>query len=414
VSARNSWAVSASPGGIITTEDARLHIGALITPGSTNVKARTGLRPGASTAAGSPGLVAAQSTPDKTVKVNAFQMFMQTGRGAGSYIQCLDVNTNIDLLTAHPADPSLQRNDLIIAQQDDTGYGDGDNLWKVYQVVGTPSGTPVDPTPSGSSDYITLARVRVTALAGTITASMIDDLRPPWAVALGGVLPVKNATDRATLTPYDGMTIWRSDRTWVEIYSIAAGGWLVQDAFGTSLADIQSAVTTPYAGQLAMLTTGIAYVYVSGAWQRADSTAFGGKRYVTGGTIAGPTSGGTEALINVNTGSITFEPNSEYELEMQANYNCTVSGDTFNWIIRETNLSGTVIMQAAEPDVNAGIPLIVNRKFILRTTAAITKTYVGSIQRISGTGTASITASSNGSTYFIAKRLGPNTLITEV
>lgn len=414
MSARNSWAVSASPGGIITTEDARLHIGALVTPGSTNVKARTGLRPGASTAAGSPGLVAAQGTPDKTVKVNAFQMFMQTGRGAGTYIQCLDTNTNIDLLTTHPADPSLQRNDLIVAQQDDTGYGDGDNLWKVYQVVGNPSGTPVDPTPSGSTDYITLARVRVTAGAPTITAAMIDDLRPPWAVALGGVLPIKNATDRATLTPYDGMAIWRIDRTWVEIYSISAGGWLVQDAFGTSLSDIQSAVTTPYAGQLATTTTGLIYVYNGSAWVERDSYAFGGKRFVSGGTIAGPTSGGTEALINVNTGSLTFEANSEYELEMQVNYNCTVSGDTFNWIIRETNLSGTVIMQAAEPDVNAGIPLIVSRKFILRTTAAITKTYVGSIQRVSGTGTASITASSNGSTYFIAKRLGPNTIVTEV
>ena len=267
MAARNSWAVSTA-GGILTTEDVRLHVGALVTPGSTNVKSRTGLRPGGSTAAASPGLVAAQSSPDKTVKINPFQMFLQTGRGAGTYIQCLDVATNLDLLTAHPADGSLQRNDLIIAQQNDTTYGDGNNTWSVIQVVGTPSGSPADPTVTGSTDFVKLARVRVTAAASTITSGMIDDLRPPWAVALGGTLPINNATDRATLTPHEGMQIWRIDRGWTESYSIAAGGWLVDGpAVCTSTADRDAIITTPYNGQLAITTdTGLTWVRRSGAW----------------------------------------------------------------------------------------------------------------------------------------------------
>jgi hypothetical protein len=380
------------------------------------------LRPAGSTAAASPGLVAQQTVADKTVKVNPYQVTIPASRATGSFIGTLDAVKNIDLLTLHPAHASLQRNDLIVAQVSDETF-DSANGFSTFQVVGTPSGTPTDPAvnttngaPTNSPDYVVLARVRVTAGATTITTSMIDDLRPPWVVALGGILPVLNTTDRATLFPYDGMPIWRTDRKWIEIYSIAAGGWLVQGvAVGSSLADIQSAVTTPYAGQMATTTTGITYIYVSGNWVDADSTAFGGKRYVTGGVIAGPTSGGTEALINVNTGALVLEANSEYQVDFSVNYTGTVAGDVFNWIVRETNLSGTVIMQAVEPAIPAaGTPLIVRRSFIWRTTASVTKTWVGTIQRVTGTGTASITASSNGSTYAIATRLGPNSVITEV
>lgn len=140
----------------------------------------------------------------------------------------------------------------------------------------------------------------------------------------------------------------------------------------------------------------------------------GGKRYVTGGTIAGPTSGTTEGLCNVDTGSISYAANSEYLVEFEMNFTNTVANDTFDFIIRDTNLAGAVIMQAVDPGGPAGVPRITLRKFIFRTTSAVTKTFVASVQRISGTGTASINASSNGSTYTKVTYLGPNTTLTEV
>jgi hypothetical protein len=317
-------------GGILTTEDSRLHIGSLVTPGSTNVKSRIGLRPGGSTAAASPGLVAAQSTPDKTVKINAFQAFMQTARGAGTYLQCLDVATNLDLLTAHPADPSLQRNDLIVAQQNDTTYGDGNNTWSVIQVVGTPSGTPADPTVTGSTDYYKLARVRVTAGATTITSGMIDDLRPPWAVALGGILPVKDATDRATLTPYEGMTIWRIDRSWLEIYSLGLSGWAVQDAFGSTLADIQANVTTPYNGQFATTTAGVTYLYYGGAWHPSGPLGVIGGQKITGSGNLGGAIGGTETIpTDMNSGVLSLLANRRYIVHVRMKYQGNTANDNF-------------------------------------------------------------------------------------
>jgi hypothetical protein len=141
----------------------------------------------------------------------------------------------------------------------------------------------------------------------------------------------------------------------------------------------------------------------------------GGKRFVTGGTIAGPTSGTTEGLCNVDTGSISYAANSEYLVEVQMNWTPTVANDTFDWIIRDTNLAGAVIMQAVDPGGPASVPRIVKREFVFRTTTAVpSKTFVASVQRTTGTGTASITASSNGSTYTKVTYLGPNTTLTEV
>jgi hypothetical protein len=400
VAARNSWAVSAV-GGILTTEDVRLHIGALVTPGNSNVKAKTGLRPGGATAAASPGLVAAQTVADKTVKVNAFQMFLQTGRGAGTYIQCLDVNTNIDLLTATPADPSQQRNDLIIAQQNDTTYSDANNIWTVKQVVGTPSGTPVDPTPAGSTDYITLARVRVTAAAATITSSMIDDLRPSWTVGLGGVLPVKDAAGRATLTPYDGMAIWRIDRQWQENYSIAAGGWLVQGlASCSSNSDATTAITTPFTGQKIYRSDVRAYYRWDGAaW--VHESVVGAIRVTQAGAIT-TSSAGTE--VNIPKLSITgmrVKAGTYYEVHLTVFGQATTLSDDFSIKFREdTALTG--------PLMSTGVDF----RWIVAAAAAVNdqRTWVGiwkcgadntsksifvSVQRLLGTGTIDIQGDSH-------------------
>lgn len=262
-------------GGVVTVDDARIGMAALWTPGSSNVNARKGLRPGGTTATASPGLVAAQGTPDKTVKVNAFQATIPFSRGTGSFIVTHDAASNPDLLTAHPAHATLQRNDLIVAQVSDESV-DASNGFGVYQIVGTPNASPSDPAVTiangaltNSPDYIVLARVRVTPLASTITAAMIDDLRPPWMVALGGVLPILNATDRATLTPYDGMAIWRIDRQWAEVYSIAAGGWLVQGIAQCSTTGDLSAITTPLTNQLAMVAADhCVYRYNGASWAK--------------------------------------------------------------------------------------------------------------------------------------------------
>src|SRR5689334_7946985 len=117
---RDSWAVGATSDRRVGTEDARLGTGMLLTQGNSNINARAGLRPGTA----NPGVVAATGTPGPTVTVAAFQAVINASRGAGPYIATLDATKTIDVLGANPADPSNQRNDLIIGQQNDADYGD--------------------------------------------------------------------------------------------------------------------------------------------------------------------------------------------------------------------------------------------------------------------------------------------------
>jgi len=79
-------------------------------------------------------------------------------------------------VTIGTAPGSGQRNDLVVLKVRDSNAGVGSDDDAIFQVIaGTPSGSPVDPAVPDSA--IVLARVRVPAATGSITNSLIDDLR---------------------------------------------------------------------------------------------------------------------------------------------------------------------------------------------------------------------------------------------
>jgi microcystin-dependent protein len=92
----------------------------------------------------------------------------------GKYLTRME--TTLAGLTITAAPGTGQRNDLVVVQVRDPNAGGaaGDDA-RIYVVVGTASLTPVDPTPPASC--LVLARVRVPAGTGAITATNIDDLR---------------------------------------------------------------------------------------------------------------------------------------------------------------------------------------------------------------------------------------------
>ncbi|AHH94227.1 hypothetical protein [Kutzneria albida] len=258
---RNSWAVSDAPNGVITTEDARLALSALAQPGADPVSARQGLR----AAPGDPGRVSAAAKPDATVTVQPFQMFMQSKRGLGNYVQTLDRAKTLDLITDHPADSKNPRIDLIIAQQTDKFYGDTVNGFLVTQVVGTASGTPNPPTVPGPGDYLELARVRIPASAKEITADMIEDRRQGSVVGLGGVVPLRGVAERAQLTAYPGLTTYRADRGWLEVSDGTA--WRVPGVPVCASPNELSTISSPYQGQLvASIQDGLLYQWDGAKW----------------------------------------------------------------------------------------------------------------------------------------------------
>jgi hypothetical protein len=270
---RPSWAVSAA-GGLISSEDARVSMGGLCQPGGVLVSdSRSGWLPvGLGTNA--PGAVTANGTPNNSVNVAPFMRIHQSTRGKGPYIMCLDVSKSINILST-PAHATNPRNDLIVAQQSDAFYGDGNSLMVIRHVVGTPAASPVDPVVTGSPDYALLARVVVPANDTTIEQGQITDLRSTaLTVAIGGTIPVVSQTERNAITsPFTGMMIYRTDRLWREVYT--GTGWRVLDtAIVTAFADLATHITNPFEGQLAFVTADDAFAIYSGsAWVYQLQTA---------------------------------------------------------------------------------------------------------------------------------------------
>ncbi|MFJ8913434.1 hypothetical protein [Amycolatopsis sp. NPDC102389] len=266
---RDSWATMNGSTRVVDAEDSRVAFGALLQPGASAIANSVGII----NAAGTPGLVAATSpTPDVNVKVSAFRSVIRASRGMGPYIATLDGDKTLNVLGTDPADPSNARRDLIIARQTDTYYADGSTAYTVMRVKGTATGSPVDPDPTQGGlypDYLLLARIRIGAGATTVTGAMIDDLRPARVVALGGVVPVANLTERAALPAVPGLTIYRRDKGWTEVYNSTSGTWQCQGTVTTgALADI----TNPFTGQLAILTTdNILYRWTGSAWNATIS-----------------------------------------------------------------------------------------------------------------------------------------------
>lgn len=410
MSERFSWAVSASPGGLITTEDGRLAFGAMWTPGATPASARGGFRP----APGSPGAVTASlPTNDTHVHIAAFQYVLPSTRGPGPYILTNDASIDMDVLGPNPADPTNQRNDLIIARQNDAFYGvDANSAMNVLYVKGTPSGTPTDPSLAAYPDYTPLARLRVGATATKITSSMIDDLRDPkFAVAAGGLLPVANVAERNSISAYRGMPIWRIDRTWIEVHDGTA--WRVQGtAIASSLTDLTTAVTNPVAGQNGTTTdTGFDYRYNGSAWVTKPGTMVS-SQYRTDNSVA---TAGTAEMVVVTAAPVTLDANSLYSVS----YFCrtaspSTGGTTCKYTLRANSTAGAILsaggatiesIALASPNV-----VFIKAKYPTGSVTELTG-FVGTIAR-GATGTGNFVA--NAGTEIIVTKVGSNTSMSTV
>jgi hypothetical protein len=222
---RNSGWVT---GAVMSQQDARLATTVQSMSGASGIQGRSGISP----AGGNPGLVTQTGTASSSVLVNAFGAGIQGSRAtnAGLYLATMDAQLTLDILSGHPADSTNTRNDLVIARQTDTQWSDASTAFVVQQVVGTPSASPVDPTPA-AGDYIELARIVIpkASITGTsVTNAMITDLRP-WTVAAGGILPVVSQADRDALTKYSGLSVWRMDTSpqRMETWDTSSAGWVV-------------------------------------------------------------------------------------------------------------------------------------------------------------------------------------------
>lgn len=138
-----------------------------------------------------------------SVNVQAGNGNIDTGQGFGRLIQ-IDAVQNVSLTAASPSNP---RNDIIVAYIDNgvtptTSVIDNTNdVLKFAAIAGTPASTPSDPSNStiqsaigAGNPFMILARVRVNAVATSLTQGNITDLRvlvsPPLSTSMIGDLQV--------------------------------------------------------------------------------------------------------------------------------------------------------------------------------------------------------------------------------
>lgn len=141
--------------------------------------------------------VAAQSSPNMTVKVNPGTAKITTGSTPSkqSYLVRLDTSGGADV-TITTANGSNPRRDLIVAYYDvaviDASNPNNPGALKFAAVAGTPAASPADPNSTAiqtavgaSNPYIILARVLVGTGVTQITSGNVTDLR----VLAGPVVP---------------------------------------------------------------------------------------------------------------------------------------------------------------------------------------------------------------------------------
>lgn len=157
--------------------------------------------------------------------------------------------------------------------------------------------------------------------------------------------------------------------------------------------------------------------YVPPAAPTVPPVLIGGKRYDGGSAVLTtlPNSA-TETLTGMDTGTRAVEANTCYRVVANIDYDSTVAGDRFDFRLRLTDLTGTVL------------GLVNNRAF---TTTGARETLniegmhfqgaapgsilcVATMQRRSGTGTGRIYRSTTTRPFIRLERLGASSLMTQV
>lgn len=306
---------------------------------------------------------------------------------SGDYLMANDATVQV---TPAASSPTQNRHDIIGFQVKDNLF-DSSGLNTVVPAViqgANSAGTPSDPTLPAS--FIPVLRAVINA--GATSPVMQSLIRK--TTSEGGILRVANATERAEITPHVGMAIYREDRFWIEVHDGTA--WRVQGvAICTSTTDRDNAVTNPVSGQLAVTTDTDQlwhYDLATGTWRYAvPGTVIGGKRRTT---TASATSGATELQV-LDTGALPLVGNSQWEVVLGCNWDSNVAGDNFIPRIRQDTSAGAVIQQQTVPGVGAtGVPTGWRMSIPFLTTTPITKTFVATIARLIGTGTATVTPGS--------------------
>jgi hypothetical protein len=196
--------------------------------------------------------------------------------GQGLYRAVMPSATTLTLTAAHA---TLSRIDLVYLRVWDNAVdASGLNQADTVYLAGTPSSTPVAPTPAGTQIYIPLANITVPPSGGgspTVSQSMM-----PVTVAPGGILP----SSTAPVSPYIGqayhngtdLLIWNGS-SWDTYQKVPTTTWTTPTLAtgythdGNTNGNVQYRVVTTAGGQFVEWRGGLGITYSANALQNSGN-----------------------------------------------------------------------------------------------------------------------------------------------
>lgn len=306
--------------------------------------------------------VTENGTPNMTVNVASGQVVIPGTQATyqGSYILENRGALNVALAAADATNP---RKDLIVAKVQDAAYSGASNIFSIVAVTGTPAASPAEPAMPANAWQ--LALVDIPANDTAITNSQITDRRTQQtgqkgnAAALGGVIVCTSAT---LPTAPEGTAIYVTD---LDEFYVSDG---VQYSVPDNLA--------------------------SGIMQKATLT-----------TSVGPTSAATEMDIIT---APSFQPsagNRKIRITLNARgVSNTVANEVYILKIKE---GATILAESHSinptTSVDGGVfPVIA----YVDSPSQTGHVYKATIQRTSGTGTATVSATTTGPITLVVEDCG--------
>lgn len=201
-----------------TAESVRLGFGAAMDLGATALERRAGLVP-------SPGAAAISNVSGMVGRVAPFVAWVDGTSNAaqGGYPFVADANTD---LTFDAGEAANSRVDRTVAQVRDDPYDSSGQQDGRIVIVKGQAGGGANPVPASSILlYETTVPAGASAGGGGFDIAAASAAKFPFTTGLGGMLLVRDATDEATVTAYEGRRIYRLDASEPRLYSGGAWRW---------------------------------------------------------------------------------------------------------------------------------------------------------------------------------------------
>ncbi|GAA2618717.1 hypothetical protein SMC26_40275 [Actinomadura fulvescens] len=208
--------VLALKSGVTTAQLHRLGLGALWPQAGSRFQRRSGLLPGDGAVA---DLAGTAGTMDAAVKPFTAWISGTGVQGGYSFVNGSDAP-----ITFPDGEPAVARIDRVIARVYDHPYdASGVQEGAVEVLKGQPNGAATTLPPTS----LLLWEVTVPAGASTggtpINWATARADRRRYTATAGGTIPVVDTADRDSLTPYEGLRVWRRDVRAPQVYT--AGEW---------------------------------------------------------------------------------------------------------------------------------------------------------------------------------------------